>query len=674
MSDAEFNESSISSSVSVVDEHDNDFEMRSCFPAKLMKDQATLTRSRLASVVSKWVNKNWVLRAGQFEVVSALRPSGRVFCTFPTAAGKTLIACANALLDFTCGIAGVHIICQPLQALVGQTATNLGSVYFADTCVEVVIWDKADKDVQLELGDKVVVILSSPEELDNVFSACRKERACIRALMIDEAHLRHEWPFRDYLASDKFTSFYPTAMVGIFSATMDMATIADLTRTMALHGSAVFNSTCVPALLVLEKQRLDQLVIRCCPLANLTKHILDAVKSLPPGEAIVVFAATYEALAGGLDLLFRPAIQHLFPLMYSASFDSKRRDSVVDKFRSAACRFVIATCAFGTGVDFPNIRYVFFDHAPRSWSNFVQQSGRGGRGNFSEEVFVTIAFMPGDVKFSDRRVQILGFYCPKTSSKAKMRCSVCQAERARPAVKGVKGGVELFSGKCFDFEGVACNTTRQACLRTITGFFQGLFAEVDLVDRTKDCQKCSSCAPQSRIIELKAGNRVRVNSDHNKHAGFEGIVVSLSNRVTIRNEDGIQHSLTATKMTLIGNALFPVPQEAVKNKLTKAQREQFAFLIRKELFKADLRSQSLFLNNVASDAEIAVAAKLKYHAILPRERFDELLAAAARGDDADQPFDHIAGFKAFLAHHGPGIERGLERIQKRAKKAIKERK
>lgn len=211
MSSSDFCSGDQSSSVeSVVEDDGGLFAEESFFGPKPWKD-APLTHARLARVVSQWVCEDWQLRPGQFEVVKALRPSGRVFCGFPTAAGKTLIACANALLDYTCGVAGVYDICQPLQALVGQTALKLTSSYFARTRIEVVVWDDRERDVvvDIDFANKVVVILSSPEELDHVFLLCERNRARIRGLMVDEAHLRAEWPFRNYLASDRFTSVYP---------------------------------------------------------------------------------------------------------------------------------------------------------------------------------------------------------------------------------------------------------------------------------------------------------------------------------------------------------------------------------------------------------------------------------------------------------------------------------
>ncbi len=88
--------------------------------------------------------------------------------------------------------------------------------------------------------------------------------------------------------------------------------------------------------------------------------------------------------------------------------------------------------------------------------------------------------------------------------------------------------------------------------------------------------------------------------------------------------------------------------------------------------KADLAADSLFCTNVASETEIKEAAKLKYHRILPRKRFEELLVKASKSEK-DERFDHVEGFKAFLGKHVAGIEVANRENKKRARNAIKKR-
>jgi ATP-dependent DNA helicase RecQ len=299
-------------------------------------------------------------------------------------------------------------------------------LYFARTRIEVVVWDKLNRELltEIDFKSKVVVILSSPEELDKVFAVCDKLDARVRGLMVDEAHLRDEWPFRNYLASDRFTSKYPKAMVGIFSASLDDALVSRFKESMALFERVVFDRSNVPVLRALELQRLSQLVIRCCPLSKLRRAIFAAVETLVEGDTIVVFASTYDVLSRNHSLLFCPEIAHLNPRVYAAVFEPSAKEETVRLFKDRECRFVITTCAFGTGVDFPHIRHIFFDHAPKSWPSFMQYAGRAGRGDFSKQVFITMAFSPNDIKLSDRRVQVLAFYCPKAKSSAAKKVKV----------------------------------------------------------------------------------------------------------------------------------------------------------------------------------------------------------------------------------------------------------
>jgi ATP-dependent DNA helicase RecQ len=671
MSSSEYGSDDLNSSESsLLEEGDDAYVQESFFAPKPWSD-APLTYQRLEGVVRNYVCKDWKLRPGQFEVVNALRPSGRVFCGFPTAAGKTLIACANALLDYVAGVAGVYIICQPLQALVGQTAVNLTTLYFVHTHIEVVVWDKLSRDLvaDVDFENKIVVILSSPEELDNVFAVCNKLRAKVRGLMVDEAHLRDEWPFRNYLASDLFTTKFPTAMVGIFSASLDAAMVSSLKESMALYDSVVFDRSNVPVLRKLELQRLRQLVIRCCPLSKLLRSIFAAVVALDGQDAIVVFASTYDVLSRHRKLLFHPDIAHLNPRVYAASFDSDAKEEVVRLFNERKCRFVISTCAFGTGVDFPHIRYVFFDRAPKTWSSFMQYAGRAGRGDFTKSVFITMAHSPNDMKLADRRVQVLGFYCPKAKSasakKAKIKCPDCHEEHTRPPVVD-------FSGLCFDFEGVACNTTRQACLRTIAGFYQGLFTANDLCNRSKDCGLCSSCARvEVGEVNFVVGNKVRVKSNHVKHAGTVGIVVNISKHISFRCNDGSQHALVKTNLVLESALVFTEPERVPENALDKAARARFAGLIRAELLLHDVASGGLFFANVPNERDIKEAARRKTHHVLPADKFKELMVKAKNNEEAQ--YDHVKGFKEFLKRHDGPMENADREKRKRIRRAVSER-
>lgn len=654
---------------------DGDYEPLLFFPQKTEKEVALLSKAKLQSVVRKLAGHEWVLRPGQFEVVTALRPSGHVFCGFPTAAGKTLIACANALLDYTFGIAGVYIMCQPLQALVGQTNSNMTMTYFAKTSVAVVVWNEEPAEERdCDLRDKVTMILAAPEELDSVFAVCRKAKAVVRGLMIDEAHLREEWPFRNYLASDRFTSTFPDAMVGIFSATMGPDLVADFTKSMALKPTAMlFDHRNVPELLELQILRLRQLVIRICEPADILKVVVDAAAGLEPDEAIVIFAASYSVLSRNTELLFHPELKKLNPMMYCADYMTQRRKMVVECFASKQCRLVVATCAFGTGVDFPHIRHVFFHCAPKTWSAFVQQAGRGGRGDFGKPVYVTLACSPTDLKLADRRVQILSYYCAKATGTKKDRkkliCPDCQQSHDRPSGKGVE-----FSGLCFDFEGVACRTQRQACLRTIACFFQGVGDAKSLEDRKRDCGVCSSCLRVATVVVFKPGDRVRVVENHPQHAGCEGIVCEVRQHVMFRSEDGVQRALDPSKLKRLGNDVHEIPPKLKQNKLAKDERKRLGDLLHRELLARQLNIDGIFFGNVRDRSEVDFAAKHNSHPLVSNVRFAALQEVARNGDDESIRFDRKAAFESFAELHDASVVGALADSRKRGRSAVSKRK
>jgi hypothetical protein len=139
---------------------------------------------------------------------------------------------------------------------------------------------------------------------------------------------------------------------------------------MGLLDCTVFNRDNVPALRDLERQRLRQLVIRCCLPNELDAHINAAAERLEPQDSIVLFAANYDVFSSSDVRVFseNPNVAALKPLAYAATFDANVRASVIEKFSSGACRFVVATCAFEPASTF-QISAMF------SWTA-LQEAGR----------------------------------------------------------------------------------------------------------------------------------------------------------------------------------------------------------------------------------------------------------------------------------------------------------
>ncbi len=263
------------------------------------KQRAALTPATVEEVVRSYVNGNWTLRAGQYEVASALWQQQDIVCSFPTSAGKTLIMMLGALLDYHHKSLGVWIVCQPLEALRKTTAAKVRTEFFARTEVSVVVWVGVAQDHTGEPFDdpseQVTVILCSPEQLQSVFSQLRRHAAVVRGLLVDEAHLRFAWEFRDYKTSDKFSTIFPDAAVGLFSATLDQDNANELVRLMAMRDVAFFSEHTFPNLRAMKLLRWDQFSIRC--ISSETDHLVSAILAvfsrLPVDGVVIVFASSY---------------------------------------------------------------------------------------------------------------------------------------------------------------------------------------------------------------------------------------------------------------------------------------------------------------------------------------------------------------------------------------------
>ena len=308
------------------------------------------------------------LREGQRAVIDRLLAGKSVLAIFPTGAGKSLCYQLPALL-----LDGVTLVISPLIALMKDQIDFLVKKGIAAARLDSSVDGVEARDTYRKLRDGALKILYiAPERLANERFLGTLARMKIAMLAVDEAHCISEWGhnFRpDYLKLAALAQRLKVGRVLGLTATATPPVAEQIARAFAIAPDDVvrtgfyrpnLNLAVSPAPEA-EIQRVDLLLAR--------------IRKRTPGPTIVyvTLQRTAETVAAEL------ARNGLTAEAYHAGLDAETRHAIQDRFMASAESIVVATIAFGMGIDKSNIRYVYHFNLPKSLENYAQEIGRAGR-------------------------------------------------------------------------------------------------------------------------------------------------------------------------------------------------------------------------------------------------------------------------------------------------------
>jgi ATP-dependent DNA helicase RecQ len=305
-------------------------------------------------------------RPGQQEVMQYLLAGQSAAAVFPTGSGKSLCYQLPALL-----LPGVTLVVSPLIALMkdqidalaarGIAAQRLDSTLSADQYRAV---------MQQVRGGELRMLYVAPERFQNERFREAMQQMQVSLFAVDEAHCISEWghAFRpDYLKLVDFARQCRAERVLALTATATPAVMRDICRAFAIE----------PQCAVRTGFYRPNLTVLTTPVTANERDALLAhrLRERPPGPTIVyvTLQRTAEEVAERLaaaDFAAKP---------YHAGLDDDTRRAVQDWFIASNQGIVVATIAFGMGIDKANIRYVYHYNLPKSLENFSQEIGRSGR-------------------------------------------------------------------------------------------------------------------------------------------------------------------------------------------------------------------------------------------------------------------------------------------------------
>jgi ATP-dependent DNA helicase RecQ len=339
--------------------------MTSTAPAPGGSAAAPANMTNLAQLLQQRFGFNDFL-PGQRQVIAALQAEGRALAVFPTGGGKSICYQLPAL-----AFEGVTIVVSPLIALMkdqidwlvrhGIAAARLDSTLGAEQLSEV--------GKSLEQGT-LDLLYVAPERFQNERFLQLLARVRIALFAVDEAHCISEWGhnFRpDYLKLASVARELGAERVLALTATATPAVVRDICAAFGISAAAaVVTGFYRPNLELVIEETLPE---------ERDGRLLQHLRQRAPGAAIVY--VTLQKTAERVAELLRSA--GVDARAYHAGLDPELRSKIQDDWMSNPSGVVVATIAFGMGIDKANVRYVYHYNLPKSLESYSQEIGRAGR-------------------------------------------------------------------------------------------------------------------------------------------------------------------------------------------------------------------------------------------------------------------------------------------------------
>lgn len=305
-------------------------------------------------------------KSGQREVVEHLLAGRSAAAVFPTGGGKSLCYQLPAQ-----ALPGITLVVSPLIALMKDQIDALAARGIAAQRLDSTLDAEGYRDaMERARSGELRLLYVAPERFNN--ERFRQVLAQLRVSLfaVDEAHCISEWGhnFRpDYLKLAGFAKAANAECLLALTATATPEVLDDICRVFEIDRDCAVRTP-------FYRPNLRLLLTPTTPQQR-DRQLIERLRERPAGPAIVyvTLQRTAENVAQRLTDAGQPA--HA----YHAGMDAQRRSAVQERFLQSDTDIVVATIAFGMGIDKSNIRYVYHYNLPKSLENYAQEIGRSGR-------------------------------------------------------------------------------------------------------------------------------------------------------------------------------------------------------------------------------------------------------------------------------------------------------